>query len=312
MGRYVERAENTARLLDVTYHGHLEPQSGEVFGATNTWQALTATLGLDTFYAAQNDTFNEAGVIAFLTVGRDNSSSITMALLSARENARSVRDYISSETWIAINRLYHATAGRNLHLIMADGLYDFCDAIRQGAQLFHGTAESTSLHDEGWYWLRTGVQLERADMITRIVDSKYHLLMSSLDEVGGAVDRYQWNAVLRSVSGYEAFQRTHAEGVDGPAVAEFLLLDARFPRSLRASVDGLLEALSHATEGAQPRLRNPSMRLVTQLQQRLQFETAETLLTAGLHEWVASAQDTLAQATSALSEAFFWSGPRAA
>ena len=83
MGRYVERAENTARLLDVTYHGRLEPQSGEVFGATNTWQALTATLGLDTLYAAQHEAFNEAGVIAFLTVGRDNPSSITMALLSA-------------------------------------------------------------------------------------------------------------------------------------------------------------------------------------------------------------------------------------
>jgi uncharacterized alpha-E superfamily protein len=195
---------------------------------------------------------------------------------------------------------------------MADGLYDFCDSIRQGAQLFYGTASSTSLHDEGWYWLRTGQLIERADMVTRIVDSKYHLLMTSLDEVGGALDRYQWAAVLRSVSAYEAFRRTHASGIEPGPVIEFLLLDRRFPRSLRASIDALKECLDSATEGAESGRRNPVMRIITDLQNGLSFETPETLLGAGLHEYLASTQSAVARLSHAVGEAFFWSTPSAA
>ena len=313
MGRYIERAENTARMLDVTYHGRLEPHLSDLAGAVNTWEALVTTLGQDEIYVASSrKRMTETDVIEFLTVDRLNPSSISSSLASARENARSVRDFLSSETWVAINRLYHGTAQRSLDGILSDGLYDFCDSIRQGTQLFHGTAENTSLHDEGWYWLRVGVLLERADMITRIVDSKYHLLMTSLDEVGGALDRHQWTAVLRSVSGYEAFRRTYADSVDASQVVDFLLLDEHFPRSLAACVDALQDALNHATEGADPHLRNPAMRDVTQLRSRLQFETAETLVGTGLHEFLESTQETIGVMNAAVSEAFFWSARHAA
>ena len=312
MGRYVERAENTARLLDVTYHGRLEPGTIELVGATNTWEALITTLGLSRLYKELYPEVTEQGVIDFLTVSRANPSSIVSSLVSARENARGCRDQLSSETWVAINRVHHATAGRNLHLILADGLYDFCDSIRQGAQTFHGTAENTSLHDEGWHWMRCGVLIERADMVTRIVDSKYHLLMSSLDEVGGPLDRYQWGAVLRSVSGYEAFRRSHVDTMDAASVVGFLLLDRQFPRSLRACVDSLRDVLDKATEGAEPRLRNPAMREVTGLQNRLQFETEETVIGEGLHEKLAETQETMARISQAVSEAFFWATPSAA
>ena len=312
LGRYVERAENTARLLDVTYHGRLEPGTIELAGAVNTWEALITTLGYSNLYGELYAEVTEQGVVDFLTVNRRNPSSIVSALTSARENARGCRDQLSSETWVAINRLHHATAGRNLHLIMADGLYDFCDSIRQGAQTFHGTAENTSLHDEGWHWLRCGVLIERADMVTRIVDSKYHLLMTSLEEVGGPLDRYQWGAVLRSVSGYEAFRRTHSEGMDASSVVGFLLLDRQFPRSLRACVDALRDVLDRATEGAEPRLRNPAMRQVTSLQNRLQFETQESLIGGGLHESLFHTQEAMAAISQAVSEAFFWASSSAA
>jgi len=312
LGRGVERAENTARLLDVSFHGRLEPQALEVAGARNTWQALVATLGLAQQFEAAHGEADEASVIAFLTVSRENPSSIVSALATARENARGVRDFLSSETWVAINRLYHATTHRNLHLIMADGLYEFCDEVRTGTQLFHGTANSTSLHDEGWYWLQCGLYLERADMVTRIIDSKYHLLLDSLDEVGGALDRFQWGALLRSVSGYEAFRRTHAGGVEPSAIVEFLVLSVEFPRSLRATVDNLYFALDHATEGAERRLRNAPLRKVTDLRNRLQFETADTLISTGLHEFLKDAQDTLAAVSLAVGEAFFWSSTSAA
>ncbi len=312
MGRYVERAENTARLLDVTYHGRLEPGQHDLAGARNTWEALIATLGLSHAYNALYPAVDEAGVIDFLTVSRHNPSSIVSSLTAARENARSCRDLLSSETWVAINRLHHATAQRNLHLIMADGLYDFCDAIRVGAQTFHGTAANTSLHDEGYYWLRSGFQLERADMVTRLVDSKYHLLMTSLDEVGGPLDRYQWGAVLRSVSAYEAYRRTHPAGIEGTGVVAFLLLERTFPRSLRAAVDALRDALDRATDGAEPRLRNRTMRQVTGLQNRLQYETTESLISAGLHEYLATTQRVISDIGASVSESFFWTSTSAA
>ncbi len=312
LGRHVERAENTARLLDVAYHGKLEPHEDEILGATNTWQALISTLGLEGIYATLYAAADEESVIEFLTFDERNASSILSAVTQARESARGARDFLSSETWVAVNRLYHTTANRNVHLVMADGLYDFCDVIRQGANLFHGTAEATSLHDEGWYWLKSGRLLERADMITRIVDSKYHLLMQSLEEVGGPVDHYQWAAVLRSVSGYEAYRRTHTAGVDASGVIAFLLLDNTFPRSLRGSLDPLLEAIDRATKGADPALRNLPMRTLTALQSRLVYESVGSLLQQGLHEFMREAQRDLARLSQALSESFFGATGRAA
>ncbi len=312
LGRYIERAENTARLLDVTFHGRLEPHATEMTGAVNTWQAVVASLGLQNLYTSAHDGYDEVAVIEFLTVDRANSSSIVSALAAARENARGVRDFLSSETWVAVNRLYHATSQRNLHLILADGLYEFCDEVRQGTQLFHGTANSTSLHDEGWYWLQSGLYLERSDMVTRIVDSKYHLLLDSTDEVGGALDRHQWGALLRSVSGYEAFRRTHAAGLEPNAIVEFLLLGIEFPRSLRSSVEALLSALDHATSGAERPARNATLRDVTDLRNRLQYESVDSLVTLGLHEFLEDARRTLAGVNTAVANAFFWSGSSAA
>lgn len=312
LGRHVERAENTARLLDVTYHGRLEPSISEVAGATNTWPALIATLGLEERYKTLYGDYDEISVIEFLTVSRDNESSIISSLEAARENARSVRDYLSSESWVAINRLYHATANTNIHLILADGLYEFCDAVRVGSHLMAGTVRATSLYDEGMQWLWTGAYLERSDMITRLVDSKYHLLMHNADEIGGAIDRFQWMALLRSVSGWEAYLRLHPEGVDPAGVIEFLVLSPIFPRSLRTSIDSLQRSLTEATSGAVVRLRNHPMRLVAELQSRLQFESAESLIDTGLHEYLANVRLVLSAINASVYDCFFWAGAGAA
>jgi uncharacterized alpha-E superfamily protein len=312
MGRYVERAENTARLLDVTYHGSLEPTTGDLPGARNTWEALVTTLGLEEEFIATGQAPTEEQVVEYLTVDASSPASIVSSLGLARENARGVRDYLSSEAWVAINRLFHNARGRNLALIHSDGLYDFCEMVRQGAHLLAGTVDGTSIHDEGYYWLFCGIHLERADMVTRLVDSKYHLLMTNVEDVGGPYDWHQWAALLRSVSGYEAYRRTRAGGIDAQAVIGFLLLDERFPRSLRGCIQGLLESLDRATDGADARLRNPGMRHVTGLANRLQFETVDSIVQLGLHQYVEEVQETLAKASTAVSEAFFWSAMRAA
>ncbi|MGD9934712.1 MAG: alpha-E domain-containing protein [Dehalococcoidia bacterium] len=306
LGRYVERAENTARLLDVAYHGRFEPTDQGVAGALNTWEALIATLGLEEEYFDETRTASEADVVHYLTVSTENSSSIVSSLSQAREAARSVRDFLSSEIWVAVNRMYHGTSRANIQLIQADGLYDFCDSIRQGAHLFAGAVDGTALHDEGWHWLRAGLMVERADMVTRIVDSKYHLLLQSMDDIGSPVDRYQWGALLRSVSGYEAFVRTHVGGVETEAVVEFMVLNDAFPRSLRACVEALVEALQEATAGADRRPRNSVLKAANGLTNRLRYETVESLLDGGLHEFLDAVQIELASVTNAVSAAFFW------
>jgi uncharacterized alpha-E superfamily protein len=305
MGRYVERAENTARLLDVTYHGRLEPHAGEIAGVTNAWQALLSTLGLDRVYQGLYPEVTEEQVIEFLTVNRQNSSSMASCIAAARENARGLRDYLSSETWVAINRLYHSTSRGNIALIMSDGVYDFCDMVRQGVHLFAGTAAGTSLHDEGYHWMQAGEMLERADMVTRIVDSKYHLLLEGAEEVGGPLDRYQWAAVLRGVSGYEAYRRTHVGSPEPEGVVDFLILSSEFPRSLRCSLDLLAEALDRATEGAERALRNAALRLITDLQNEVTFTTADALLAGGLHEFIVATQARLRAIGGALLATFF-------
>jgi uncharacterized alpha-E superfamily protein len=223
-----------------------------------------------------------------------------------------VRDYLSVDTWLAINRLYHNVSRTNLHLILADGLYDFCDSVITGGHLIDGTIDSTLLRDEGWQWLRSGAFLERADMLSRIVDSKYHLLMLSPDEIGGPIDRFQWGAVLRSIGGWEEFLRCHPDGVEAAKVVDFLLLDERFPRSLRSSVEALLRSLEEATAGADPRLRNMPMLRVTEIRNRLRYASADGLLASGLHEYIFALQQSLVRLSDALHERFFWLVPSAA
>jgi uncharacterized alpha-E superfamily protein len=136
--------------------------------------------------------------------------------------------------------------------------------------------------------------------------------MDSLEDVGGALDRYQWIAVLRSVSGYEAFRRTHAGGIEPTAVIEFLMLDGRFPRSVSAAIEALDRTLDLATDGAERQLRNPVMRMVSDLQNQLQFASANVLIAEGLHEFIKETQDTLAAINLAVHNAFFWSSSSAA
>jgi uncharacterized alpha-E superfamily protein len=312
LGRYIERAENTARLLEVTYHGKLDPSASDLAGATNTWQALITTLGATAAYEARNDGYDETDVIAFLTLDHDNAASIYSSIAAARENARSIRNLVSSETWMAINRLYHAVSNTSIHLIARDGLYEFCEAVRTGANLCAGAIRETSLHDEGLQWLWAGAALERADMVTRIVDSKYHVLMNGVEEVGGPFDRLHWVALLRSVSAWEAYMQLRPLGPDAVGVADLLLLNPQFPRSLRSAVDDLHRSLDAATAGADLRLRNEPMRLVTDLQNQLRFTTAETLIEAGLHERLSDVQRRLALIARSVQQCFFWTASGAA
>jgi uncharacterized alpha-E superfamily protein len=232
MARYIERAENMARILDVTANMALVPNAA--LSEAALWQpALEISGNAESFQERFSD-FTASNVIHFLAMDPENPSSIYSALYSARENARAVRVAMTSETWENINALwleFSQFEGKDLAL---DGLREFCDWVKARSHLFRGVSFGTMLRDDAFQFLRLGTFIERADNTARLLDVKYHLLLPKEEEVGGGVDYYEWSAVLRSVSAFQAYQKVFNDTIQPWRVAELLVLRKDMPRSLHA------------------------------------------------------------------------------
>jgi len=232
IGRYVERAENTARLLDVALRStrelshsfRAEPDTaGEL-------RLVLAALGAEALYAQRGGPVTEDGLAAFLVVDRDSSLSVVFSLTAARENARGVRESISTEMWEELNRTYLSLQRVTTAYLLIEGLHDFCRQIRLGCQLFHGVTDATMPQDEAWHFLQVGKYLERAGMTARILAAR----SDQFDSLDGstAEEVHRWLGLLRSISAYEAYVRLTPAGLNPTDVAAFLLLSQVFPRSL--------------------------------------------------------------------------------
>ncbi len=195
LGRYIERAEDTARILDVNYHMLLE-QSQDSYHLR--WEPLVVMAGEENLFRSLYSEVNAENVFEFLAFRQDNPSSIVQCIAKARENARTIRDCISREMWEDINGLYHMVGRFNPQDEMVAGPHRFCDKIKFGTHRFHGVTDATLPHDEGWQFLRIGWSLERAEMTSRLVDVQYQNLLDELPTTG-TPDNHQWMAVLRSV-----------------------------------------------------------------------------------------------------------------
>lgn len=257
MNRYVERAESMARFVDVNLHLSLDLPAG----TSADWAPIIATTGDDELFRSRFGAPARDSAMRFLTFDRDYPSSILRCLEAARENARSVREVISSEMWERLNKLYLAVREARPDEVLA-APYDFFTAVKQGVSLFVGTTYLTMSHNEAWHFGRLGRLLERADKTSRIVDVKSYRLthMAAPPEVG-AVDDIQWGALLKSASALEMYRKRH--GRIAPAtVVQFLLFDREFPRSilhcLYAAQESLL-AIVHPDERG--RARRPSLPL---------------------------------------------------
>ena len=227
LGRYIERAENVARFLDVNHNLMLDlPQ-----GFADQWQPIVDTTGDRALFLERYGVATRENVVRFLAFDPEYPNSIYSCVLAARENARSVRETISSEMWEQINALYLLITAERRNLAPAD-LPAFCQQVRMGCHLIHGILHVTMSHNHAWQFIRLGCQLERADKTTRILDVKYFILLPSLSDVGTPYDDVQWSAVLKSVSGFEMYRKRHGR-ISPEKIAEFLLLDAEFPRALR-------------------------------------------------------------------------------
>jgi uncharacterized alpha-E superfamily protein len=282
LARYIERAEDTARILDVNYHMLLE-QSQQAYRLR--WEPLIIMAGEENRFRQCYDEANAENVFDFLAFRQDNPSSIVQCIAKARENARTIRDRISREMWEDINGLYYKISGFDSQNEIAAGPHRFCDEIKFGAHRFHGVTDATMPHDEGWQFLRIGWSLERAEMTSRLVDVQYQNLLEELPAVVGP-DNHQWMAVLRSVGAFEAYHRQYHSSIEPEKVAEMLILHPLHPRSIRFS-GGEVRTGLRALSGTGPdSYANEAERLAGRIVQRLSYDRVDEIFKQGLHSYL--------------------------
>jgi uncharacterized alpha-E superfamily protein len=300
MSHYIERAENVARFIDVNLHMILDLP----VGATEQWEPLVITTGDDASFAQRYGTATRENVIEFLTFDKKNPNSIVSCLRAARENARSVREIISSEMWEQINIFYLMVHDRVAGKRVKQAPYDFFREIKMASHLFEGLANATMSHGEGWHFCRLGRLLERADKTSRILDVKYFLLLPSVADVGSPLDDIQWAAVLRSTSALEMYRKRH-HLLTPDNIVDFLLLDREFPRSIHyclMKADESLHAISGTPVGT---FRNPAEQHLGQLRGELAYAQVEDIIRTGLHEFLDAFQTKLNRVGDSILATFF-------
>ena len=238
MSRYLERAENTARILDVNLALLLD----YVVPPEQQWRPLLIISGIYDMPGAPE----EEAVQNYMTWEPDNRCSIIASLESARENARIIREVISAEMWERLNFYHHWMQGPAARALYNSNRSEFYAQIRRINQLLHGIADGTMAHGEPWEFFQLGKALERTCQTARILDVKYHMLLPRTEQVGAPVDNAHWVAILTSCSGYEPFHKKVRPPMDtGIAVADFLIFEPKFPRSVRYCL-GECQKAAHA------------------------------------------------------------------
>jgi uncharacterized alpha-E superfamily protein len=298
MSRYIERAENDARILDVNLQLLLD-LGGET-DAMQHWAPVIASLEETELFDSLYKKADERSVIEFLSLRKKNPNSILSCLTLARENARTTREQISSEMWEQINRLYLFVQSENAQRLLFASPHEFFKRVVTGSHLFQGITDATMTHGEGWDFIRIGALLERADYTSRILDVKYHILLPSGEDVGGNVDTIQWMAVLKSCSALEAYCKLYVSQVTPWKVAEFLITHHQFPRSIRYCIDSL-DAVLHRISGVDENLyANEAERLSGRLRSDVDFVTIGEIFKFGLHEYLEAIQKRLVEVSDAM------------
>jgi len=280
MARYIERAENVARFITVNMHLQLDMP----LVPAHQWQPLIDTSGDSKTFAKRYGEATQDNVIQFLTADRNNPNSIVSCLRAARENARSVRETISTGMWEQINSIY-LHVQRQQTMLARDSLPEILRSIRLGCLLVQGITDATMSHTAAWQFLILGRMLERADKTSRILDVKYFILLPAPTVVGTPYDDLHWAAVLKSVGGFEMYRKTHGH-IDPYDIVDFLVMDRDFPRSIHHCInraDGCLHAITGSPNGS---YRNASERWMGLLRSELDFTSVDQIMRDGLHEYL--------------------------
>lgn len=301
MSRYIERAENVARYVDVNWHLILDSSTKE----EEQWMALVNTTGDRETFIERHGKATRENVIQFLTFDTANPNSIFSCVRAAREGARSIRDTISSEMWEQINTFYLMLNDSASGDKALESPYEFFSKVRLASHLFVGVTDTTMSHNEGWNFCRLGRYLERTDKTSRIVDVKYYVLLPNVNDNGiNSLDAIQWAAVLKSASAMEMYRKRHRQ-ILPDRVVEFLLLDREFPRAALQCVIAADEALHEITGTSRGMHECLAERRLGMLCSELIYADVHDILATGLHEYVDRLQTKLNGIGEAINETFF-------
>jgi len=303
MSRYTERAENTARMLDVNYQTSLLPQSTTV--AQAGWQGLLSISELKPAYAAKyGESINPRDVMDFMVRDEKNASSIISCLKNARENARAVRGTLTTEVWETQNQTY-----LEVFRMLRNGDFErdpgqFFEWVKFRSHLSRGVTVGTMLQDEAFHFLRLGTFLERADNTARLVDVKFHSFQGDFLGVPNEEDQendfYHWSAILRSVSGFEVYRKVYRDVIKPERVAELLILRADMPRSLLGCLNEVMHTLAMVTSDAS----SETQRRAGKLRADLQFARIDEILATGLHAFLTQFLDRVNELGAHISREF--------
>ena len=284
MSRYIERAENLARLLDVTHQMSLVPKPVEA--ENQNWGAILALNSLEERFAEAYDQVNAENVLRFMVMDPGNPASIYSCLRSARENAHAVRGTVNYETWESCNVTWIEVRNQCFEQIMTTGIGQFFEWVKLRAALIRGVSFGTMLQDEAHHFIRLGGHIERADNTARILDVKYHVPDGNDDE---SSDFYQWGALLRSLSAFEVYRKVYRDLITPARVADLLILRPEMPRSLHSCTRGIVRMLEsirndHSAE---------TERLAGMLHAHIHYARLDDILKFGLHDYLTDFMDRI-------------------
>ena len=307
MSRYTERAENTARMLDVNYQTALLPQSADV--AQAGWEGLLTISELMPAYRKKYGDVTPRNVIDFMVRDENNPSSILCCLRAARENARAVRGTLTTETWETLNATWLDLGQELKRKSFERDPSQFFEWVKFRSHLSRGVAIGTMLRDEAFHFYRMGTFLERADNTARLLDVKFQAVHSDFSTTATDLDQeydfYQWSAILRSVSDFEIYRKAYRDVIKPDLVAELLILRPDMPRSLAACVNEVVENLEAVASERSPE----SPRLAGKLRAELQFTSIEEIRAIGLHAFLTQFLDRVNNLGGRISQDFLMPSP---
>jgi uncharacterized alpha-E superfamily protein len=300
MSRYTERAENVARFIDVNLHLMLDLP----LDRRQQWEPLVTVTGDHDLFTKKYDRATRDSVIQFLTFDSDYPNSIISCLRSARENARSIREVISSEMWESINESYLLVSSKNAREEASRDPHSFFNRVKMCNQQLIGIREVTMSHGEAWYFSQLGELIERADKTSRILDVKYFILLPKADYIGTPYDNIQWAALLKSVSALEMYRKRYHRISPGQ-VADFLLFDREFPRAIRYCLNNAEDSLHNITGSAPGTFSNEVERRLGRLRAEIDYADIKEAFDFGLHNYLDSFQMKLNTVGNAIFNTFF-------
>jgi len=300
MSRYVERAENTARFIDVNARLILDMP----MDTSLQWEPIIRVTGDSELFASQYSSANQENVVNFLVFEHNYPNSIISSVHKARENARTIREIISTEMWQCINEFYLFLSDPSAHKEAFASPNSFFSKIKNYSQLLAGVRESTMFHNEGWDFSRMGRFLERADKTSRILDMKYFIILPELDYVGTAFDTLQWAALLRSASALDMYRKRYKQ-ISPSSITQFLFFDPDFPRSVRYCLKKCDQSMHDITGAPRGSYSTPAERQLGVLQAEIEYADVTEIMEAGLHEYIDSFQSKLNRVGEAVASSFF-------